>query len=85
MEIIGLNVDAETGIVKVECFVPETLELIEDGTTHEVFKEDKRHYHWNMDCSSAVSVDENASLLEKKISALGNGLSGPFTLILKTK
>jgi hypothetical protein len=91
IELLGLKIEtSDTGtdqngatVVKIQAFVPQSINLVEEGMEHHPFTESERHYHWTMDCSNAVNANANADAFRTRLNSLGDGNNALFSLMTK--
>merc|ERR1712187_763285 len=88
LEISNLEVDGDT--FTLHGIVPQEVPLIGEGVAHMPFRE-QPHYHWAMDCPTAIShsnnVDAMRNSIQKKTSEeeRTGSFGGVWMMMLKVK
>jgi hypothetical protein len=85
VEILDIRVKGEEGeqVVEIDVFAPNDVPLVDEGASHLTFGT-AAHYHWSMDCASAVDTSGlNAKKLRELLESNADLSAGLFALFVK--
>merc|ERR1712151_1110271 len=74
---LELNEDSFT----LHGIVPQEVPLMGEGVAHMPFRE-QPHYHWSMDCPTAISSDSNVDAMRRSVEKVAGNIGGVWMMMM---